>query len=168
MAHSTKGLRKIVVDDRSYRWWVHHDDDQDFPGDAVLVVVSVSGHLRLAYGLHQPEARRIVVARGLYFRGIAGISRHWHRFRCQAFGNGVSVGPGDVAALIRWAHDTEGRSEEIDWRGNVTWVPNGAVALPPEPPPPPERLVRRRVPRIKPAATRRRAPGAKAARARTA
>ncbi|NHZ91403.1 hypothetical protein F2P45_20680 [Massilia sp. CCM 8733] len=96
MAISTKGMRRITVNERVYLWRVFEIYDQGWFDGVQVTVAAMDQTLFLRYGLHQPDdSRTAVVARG---RGAPTI-----RTACPTFqGEALVLTPQAVRDLIEW------------------------------------------------------------------
>jgi hypothetical protein len=117
MAIRTKHRRQILIDGKTYLWWVSESVDDDFIGSLVLSVASHSRRLLVRFGLSQPDDSRYVVVLGPQFRGLPELNGPWRRYICPQFGTFSQVTPKDVAAFVRWCTEPGGNAIEVDYFG---------------------------------------------------
>jgi len=97
MTISTKGKRKIIVNQRLYLWWVFNEIDQtEFDGLQVKVVAEDQS-IYLKYGLQQKPNNQYLVVSFNHNLGKVHIL-------CPSFENDTGIiTPSGVSELINWA-----------------------------------------------------------------
>jgi|GEM_PF-5502620 len=119
MAVSRKGKRPIVVDGRTYLWWVFPDGAVYVPTNGItqsLMIVDDCGEFGVQYYLGQlPDLCHLTVM-GRRFR-VSGCGGSHRRFRCPVVVNGPVATPRTVAELIKWSTDAGDNPVEVDYQG---------------------------------------------------
>ena len=97
MAISSKGKRRICVNQRTYLWRVFDHYDQSWFDGVQIIVAAMDQTLFLRYGLHQSnDSRTTMISRG---RGAPHI-----RMVCPRFeGDNDTLTPQSVRDMIDWA-----------------------------------------------------------------
>ncbi|MNK02262.1 hypothetical protein D3C87_200820 [compost metagenome] len=104
MAISKKGKRKIIVDGKTYFWWVYDEVDQtSFDGEQIKLVAEDQSHF-LLYGLQQQDGNRmVVICPGKDGAGIA--------MECPKFENEYGIiTPAGIRKLIDWCKAEPGET----------------------------------------------------------
>jgi hypothetical protein len=118
MPIATKGRRTIIVEGRTFLWWVTESIEDDFVGSLVLTVCSEDRSVLARYGLGQDDDRYAVVL-GPRFQGLPDSPGPWRRFACPPFGRFDQITPKDVAAFIQWCTDPSARAVQVNYRGHA-------------------------------------------------
>ena len=125
-----KHKRRIIVNERTFLWWVAEDDDSPFvPYSLAAHVVSEDGKFFVRYHLRQPDDLRHVTVIGEEFT-VAGCGGCWRRFRCPRFGTEIAMTPKDVRRLIEWSLDPADSPLEVDSKGQEQRGRDGASCEP--------------------------------------
>jgi hypothetical protein len=117
MGVATKYRRKLIVDGRSYIWYVKEDDDSPA---SVLYVLSDDKKFIVQFHLGQPDQTRHLTVLGRDFKRVTVTGGCWRRFRCPEWSseNGA-VTPNNVRSLIEWCQSTSDAITEVDCYGRA-------------------------------------------------
>ena len=121
MGIAGKNRRKIIVNKRTYYWYVTEDVDS-FPSVLLsnlyaLNIISEDKRFIVRYHLGQEnENTRHLTVIGEEF---AGHRYHgsWRRFQCPGWGGENHITPKDVRAVIDWCHEDNKEIVEVDYKG---------------------------------------------------
>jgi hypothetical protein len=116
MGIAKKRRKKIIVEGRTYLWWVQDDRDSN---DMVLHVASQDKAFLVQYHLNQPEHTRHLIILGRTFAGVPDAGGPWVRVLCPCWETAGAIRPSAVQQLIDWASDASQTRTRVDWQGQV-------------------------------------------------
>jgi len=124
MGVSPKNKRKIIVNNRTYYWYVKEDPD-DFPYDLVnhnlnaLNIVSEDKRFIVRYYLgFKSKDKRYLVVIGKDFAGKDHPGT-WQRVKCPEWCKGGIVTPKDAESIIKWCMQKKNDIVLVDFGGNI-------------------------------------------------
>jgi hypothetical protein len=117
MGISTKSRRKLIVDRRSYVWYVKEDEDSP---DYVLHVLSDDKQFIIQFHLGQHDETCHLTVIGSDFKRVIGTGSSWRRFRCPEWrSENGAITPKNVRNLIEWCQSSSGLITEVDFNGKA-------------------------------------------------
>jgi hypothetical protein len=117
MGVSTKSRRKLIVDGRSYVWYVKEDDDSP---DYVLHVLSDDKQFIVQFHLGQHNETCHLTVIGSDFKRVIGTGSSWRRFRCPEWrSDNSAITPKNVRSLIEWCQLSSAVITEVDCYGKA-------------------------------------------------